>query len=65
MGPKVLDASAKDGVTVQGRPMKWDACHSAKCKWGSFFSDLKDVVLGGGVNAQMEHGLSGHFKTIL
>lgn len=38
---------------------------SAKYKCHGFPSDLKDVVLGGGVNAQMKHGLSGHLETIL
>lgn len=38
---------------------------SVKCKRLGFPSDLKDVVLGGRVDAKMKHGLSGHLKTIL
>lgn len=38
---------------------------SVKCKCHGFPSDLKDVVLGEGVDAKMKHGLSGYLKTIL
>lgn len=58
-GPKVSD-SQEDSGSEEGLPET-----SVKCKCHGFPSDLKDVVLGWGVDAKMKHGLSGHLKTIL
>lgn len=41
------------------------AAHHLCPRCHDFSSDLKDVVLGGGVDAQMKHGLSGLLETIL
>lgn len=63
-GAQSLRSSGKETSSEKG-PVKGLPITSAKYKCHGFPSDLKDVVLGGGVNAQMKHGLSGHLETIL
>lgn len=64
MGPTVLGPQKKTYKFREG-PYKRAACHLCLRQVHSFSPDLKDVVLGGGIDAQMKHGLSGHLETIL
>lgn len=63
--PKVLDSQRETHKFREGPVDKGLPVPSTKSKWPGSSSYLKDVVLGGSLDAQMEHGLSGHLETIL
>ena len=65
LGPRVLDPGARDSRAERRALRRGLPVTTATREWCGFSSDLKDVVLGGGIDAQMKHGLPGHLETIL